>query len=42
VVSTAIVPAEPSADAEEGEFVTDTWHFGVLGAVVVIEDDPQL
>jgi hypothetical protein len=41
VVSMAIVPAEPSADAVEGEFVTDTWHFGVLGAVVVIEDDPQ-
>jgi hypothetical protein len=41
VVSMAMVPVEPSADADDGEFVTDTWHFGALGAVVVIDDDPQ-
>lgn len=41
VVSMAMVPVEPPADADDGELVTDTRHFGALGAVVVVDDEPQ-
>jgi hypothetical protein len=41
VVSTAIVPVAPSAGTDGSELAADTWHFGVLGAVTAIDDDPQ-
>ena len=41
VVSTVMAPFPPSAGAVGREFVAETWHLGVVGAVTSIDDDPQ-
>jgi len=41
VVSMAIVPDAPSADASGSELDADTWHLGAVGAFDEIDDEPQ-
>jgi hypothetical protein len=41
VVSIVMVPVAPSAGTDASELVADTWHFGVVGPVTAIDDEPH-